>query len=339
MHDVRRRTKFSILALTAVWIVCPNASSADARLTPSGVPLPIVMETAKIMPADSEAGDVFGWSVALDGETLVIGAPKDRSQPFRGSAYLFEWDDLDGWVESGKLNGDSAASSDDYGWSVDVKGDTRTRSHSRRSLALRTTTRMGSSPAGCTYTIATRAAMTAGARFNASSPQTQSPETSSATKSHWTATPSSSVRISPTQPASLRVSMRVQHTYSSGTRAAPTRGVRWRFCRPPIHPREPFSAVQSRSKGIRSSSERQTQTRPTSSSEMPAVLDYGARPRFSRQRRHPRAPNSAGRSRSMATFCSSVRTATPSPAPDPVQRTCSRGIATRPIPSGMRWRD
>jgi cysteine-rich repeat protein len=48
------------------------------------------MERAKIVPSDNAAGDEFGTSAALDGDTAFIGAPEDDDNGFNsGSAYVF----------------------------------------------------------------------------------------------------------------------------------------------------------------------------------------------------------------------------------------------------------
>ena len=43
-------------------------------------------QRAKLLATDGAAGDEFGWSVTLDGNTVVVGAPKGASI---GSAYVF----------------------------------------------------------------------------------------------------------------------------------------------------------------------------------------------------------------------------------------------------------
>ena len=89
-------------------------------------------QAAKLTPSDGEAGDQFGWAVAVDGDTIVVGAYRDdhgsKSQP--GSAYVFikpdtGWDDenYDG-NETAKLTASDAAKDDLFGVSVAVDGDT-----------------------------------------------------------------------------------------------------------------------------------------------------------------------------------------------------------------------
>ena len=48
-------------------------------------------QQAKLTAADGAAGDVFGWSIALSGDTVVIAATRndDRGNE-SGSAYVFE---------------------------------------------------------------------------------------------------------------------------------------------------------------------------------------------------------------------------------------------------------
>ena len=47
-------------------------------------------EKANLLPDDGSPSDVFGWSVALDGDTVVIGARKDGDNGVNsGSAYVF----------------------------------------------------------------------------------------------------------------------------------------------------------------------------------------------------------------------------------------------------------
>ncbi len=62
-----------------------------------------ILET-KLTAADATPGNRFGWSVALDGETAVVGAPY-RDQPIRnsGGAYVFERDARRGWRQTAAL--------------------------------------------------------------------------------------------------------------------------------------------------------------------------------------------------------------------------------------------
>jgi hypothetical protein len=83
-------------------------------------------QTAKLTASDEEAGDRFGYSVALDGDTAVIGMPNDSDAGTRsGSAYVFTGSDGI-WEEEAKLTAADGESGDSFGHSVAVSGDTAT---------------------------------------------------------------------------------------------------------------------------------------------------------------------------------------------------------------------
>ncbi len=63
----------------------------------------------------------FGWSVGIDGDTALIGAPGPRSGQV-GAAYIFEL--INGqWVKTQKLIPTSNHWDDKYGYSVSISGD------------------------------------------------------------------------------------------------------------------------------------------------------------------------------------------------------------------------
>jgi len=70
--------------------------------------------------SDGTAGDEFGSSVSINGDTVVVGAwVKD-------SAYVFErdWGGLDNWGEVAKLTPTDGTSGGGFGFSVSISGDT-----------------------------------------------------------------------------------------------------------------------------------------------------------------------------------------------------------------------
>jgi len=71
------------------------------------------IQQAKITPLNSPLGDRFGTSVAVSGNTAVIGST--------GSAYVFEYDGL-GWNQTKKLKVANSAGS--FGQAVSLSGDT-----------------------------------------------------------------------------------------------------------------------------------------------------------------------------------------------------------------------
>ena len=71
----------------------------------------------KLTASDSAAGDYFGQSVALDGDTIVVGRPQENS--FQGSAYVFTRT-AGVWTQQKKLLLGEASPNDDFGWDVAV---------------------------------------------------------------------------------------------------------------------------------------------------------------------------------------------------------------------------
>ncbi len=78
----------------------------------------------KIIADDGEIGDNFGKSVAIDGDTLLVGAYRDDN--YQGSAYLFKRNrgGSDNWGQVKKFTADDGAPDDWFGWSVAIDGDT-----------------------------------------------------------------------------------------------------------------------------------------------------------------------------------------------------------------------
>jgi hypothetical protein len=75
--------------------------------------------------SDGAADDWFGRSVAVDGDTVVVGSDAaDVGGVFnQGAAYVFVRDG-DGWVEQARLTASDGGSSDQFGFAVAVAGDT-----------------------------------------------------------------------------------------------------------------------------------------------------------------------------------------------------------------------
>ena len=83
-------------------------------------------QQAKLTAADGEAGDEFGYSVALSGDTAVITANADDSDVNgvdSGSAYVFTRFGSD-WSQQAKLKAADGAAGDSFGVRVALSGDT-----------------------------------------------------------------------------------------------------------------------------------------------------------------------------------------------------------------------
>ncbi|HEX3897059.1 MAG TPA: FG-GAP repeat protein [Rudaea sp.] len=76
---------------------------------------------ARLVAPDATFGSEFGFSVAIDHETVVIGAPLHIADFFFGAAYVFVRDEATGdWTQQGdEFNGGDL----DYGFAVAIAGD------------------------------------------------------------------------------------------------------------------------------------------------------------------------------------------------------------------------
>lgn len=79
---------------------------------------------AKLVAGDPAANDEFGYSVAISGDTAVIGAHFDDNSggTNTGAAYVFTRTGTT-WTQQAKLMASNTASNDEYGSSVAVQGD------------------------------------------------------------------------------------------------------------------------------------------------------------------------------------------------------------------------
>jgi len=81
-------------------------------------------QMAKLTASDGAADDEFGYSVAISGDTIVVGAWGDDWG--QGSAYVFERNKngADLWGQVVKLTASDGAASDHFGWAVAISCDT-----------------------------------------------------------------------------------------------------------------------------------------------------------------------------------------------------------------------
>jgi hypothetical protein len=85
-------------------------------------------QVAKLLASDEQSYAYFGYSVAISGDTVVVGAFRDgASDSERGAAYVFarnEGGTADNWGEVIKLTASDAANGDRFGNAVAISGDT-----------------------------------------------------------------------------------------------------------------------------------------------------------------------------------------------------------------------
>ncbi len=83
------------------------------------------IQHAKLTASDGSAGDGFGISVAISGDTAIVGAEADDVgvNNGQGSAYVFTRNGLS-WPQQAKLTASDGAIGDGFGVSVAISGDT-----------------------------------------------------------------------------------------------------------------------------------------------------------------------------------------------------------------------
>src|SRR5438876_194744 len=94
------------------------------------------VQQAYIKASNTGADDNFGASVAISGDTMVVGAiaedsnatgvngnQNDNSAPYAGAAYVFVRNGTN-WSQQAYLKASNTETYDEFGWSVAVSGDT-----------------------------------------------------------------------------------------------------------------------------------------------------------------------------------------------------------------------
>jgi hypothetical protein len=80
----------------------------------------------KVTASDAAPNDQFGWSIAMDGDTLAVGAPfKNEGAPGSGAVYLFKHDGST-WVpdeQRPKLTAPKPTIFENFGFSIDIADD------------------------------------------------------------------------------------------------------------------------------------------------------------------------------------------------------------------------
>ena len=81
-------------------------------------------QQTKLTASDAAAGDSFGESVALSGDTIVVAAYEDDGAGMdSGSAYVFVRNGT-AWSQQSKLTANDGAADDHFGESIALRGDT-----------------------------------------------------------------------------------------------------------------------------------------------------------------------------------------------------------------------
>jgi hypothetical protein len=94
-----------------------SASATTSRTTSSS----ITAQLAELRGSDTVAGDFFGGSVAISGNTAVVGA--DQHASLAGAAYVFR-ESGGVWKQVAELKGSDTVAGDMFGVSVAISGNT-----------------------------------------------------------------------------------------------------------------------------------------------------------------------------------------------------------------------
>ncbi|RYD31810.1 MAG: integrin, partial [Verrucomicrobiaceae bacterium] len=79
---------------------------------------------SRLKASNAQAGDLFGGSVAIDGDTVVIGATgQDTGAQDSGAVYVFTWNGT-AWTEQSLMKASNPDERDGFGNAVAISGDT-----------------------------------------------------------------------------------------------------------------------------------------------------------------------------------------------------------------------
>src|SRR5207302_1799590 len=95
-----------------------SASGAAYVFVPSGLGW---LQQARLSASDSMAGGQFGFSVAFDGDTALVGAPGTNGGT--GAAYVFVRRGTR-WLQQARLRTSDSLAGDELGTAVSLSGDT-----------------------------------------------------------------------------------------------------------------------------------------------------------------------------------------------------------------------
>lgn len=121
-HRLRGRQGLAPAAILLCALFTQHITPAAATL--SQAHRVTVVSESKVAAVGGMSGDHFGDAVAIDGDTLVVGARSDSSAGYAsGAAYVFVRDGAN-WTQQQRLVAPDAATITAFGASVAVEGDT-----------------------------------------------------------------------------------------------------------------------------------------------------------------------------------------------------------------------
>jgi putative cell wall-binding protein len=111
-----------VFALLLVGVPYAGAVTVQGNASPTVLDDPLSMNAETILaPEELAEHDQLGWSVAIDGDTAVVGAVYDNNDA--GAVYVYERVDHE-WVRSARLVSSDPGAYESFGCSVAIEDDT-----------------------------------------------------------------------------------------------------------------------------------------------------------------------------------------------------------------------
>jgi len=113
---------FSLFLLGTLLLANPVGAAA---VSPGEIDALAALERQKISSDDGATDDQFGWSVAVEGDIALVGAPNTRIGTNEGQGSVYVFTKMHGpWVQTQKLTADDGKTADAFGLSVAIAGTT-----------------------------------------------------------------------------------------------------------------------------------------------------------------------------------------------------------------------
>ena len=105
------------------WSGASTGAEGRAYVYEYGLPGPAWVLKKVFFPADLKNADLFGQDVALDGDTILVGAPQ-HDLPVMHAGAVYEFQLVGGiWSQTGKLSTEDLSPNINFGWSLDLAAD------------------------------------------------------------------------------------------------------------------------------------------------------------------------------------------------------------------------
>jgi hypothetical protein len=123
------RATFGLAATTALTLSGTTAVFAAGRAESQSQASPRSQSTsptgARLLPGDTAAQNTFGVSVAISGDTALVGATTAKGGPGHGTGAVYVFvKGPRGWYQQARLTASDGAARDNFGFSVALDGDT-----------------------------------------------------------------------------------------------------------------------------------------------------------------------------------------------------------------------